>query len=240
MPLVAYRATTGEEIEAFSVEPAQWDRLRKEPLGAFLMAGTDWPAVLKRSIRGVQFFAHAPGYTGPKPEPESEHHRQAKIAVAKALRAAGYAAWVERAGSSPDGELWQADVLCQTDDRAIAFEVQLAQQTLDEYELRSSRYVRSGVKCVWLVREPKHYKALSHAIYYRYYPKGTYGVRPSHKDLAAFPLDLGQQESVDANQMLVMVIVDDMPKWLPLAEFAVGVADGLLMFSSGQWQWRVV
>lgn len=83
MPLVAYRATTGEEIEAFSVEPAQWDRLRKEPLGAFLMAGTDWPAVLKRSIRGVQFFAHAPGYTGPKPEPESEHHRQAKIAVAK-------------------------------------------------------------------------------------------------------------------------------------------------------------
>ncbi len=36
MPLVAYRATTGEEIEAFSVEPAQWDRLRKEPLGAFL------------------------------------------------------------------------------------------------------------------------------------------------------------------------------------------------------------
>lgn len=205
------------------------------------MARTGWPAVLKRSIRGVQFFAHAPGYTGLKPELESEHHRQAKIAVAKALRAAGYTAWVERPGISPDGELWQADVLCQTEGRMIAFEVQLAPQTLDEYELRSSRYARSGVKCVWLVRHPKHYKALSFAICYRYYSKdtlGVRGVRPSRIDLPAFPLDLGPEESAEASQMQVIVIVDDMPKWLPLGEFAVGIADGLLIFSAGQWRWR--
>ena len=53
--------------------------MREQARGTFLMMGTHWPAVLKRSIRGVQFFAHAPGFQGSKPEPESERHQLAKI-----------------------------------------------------------------------------------------------------------------------------------------------------------------
>lgn len=110
------------------------------------MAGTGWPAILKRSIRDLQFFAHAPGHPGVKPWPESEHHMLAKIGIAGALRAAGHTAWVEKTESSPVGEQWQADVLCQAGERVITFEVQLAQQTLEGYEARCHRYTDSGVQ----------------------------------------------------------------------------------------------
>lgn len=101
------------EIEACFVAPRQWDAIREESLGSYMMPDTEWPAVLKRSIQGAHSFSHAPGYAGLKPVPEPEHLRQGKIAIASALRAAGYTAWVR----SPEGVPWQAGVVCQTNGR---------------------------------------------------------------------------------------------------------------------------
>ena len=89
MALVAKIASTGTEVESFSTSPDVWNSMRKAAAGTYIMVGSNWPAVLKRSIHGLQFFAHAPGYMGPKPTPESEEHRRTKVQVAVALRAAG-------------------------------------------------------------------------------------------------------------------------------------------------------
>ncbi len=237
--LIAIRADDGLEIESFSVPTAEWDTMRNLPLGTFKMIGSEWPAVLKRSIRGTQFFAHAAGFSGIKPEPESEQHAWAKIAIAKALRAAGHSAWVERSGTSPCGEAWQADVLCQTKEQVIAFEVQLAQQTLDAYETRSARYADSGVKCVWLVRAPTHYGTLGKAIYYRLHQQGIIPApRPALPHLAALPLDLGEPKSGPLDGMRVVVFPNGSPQRITVAEFAVGMAAGKLMFSNMEWRWE--
>ena len=241
MPLIALRASDGVEVEAFSVDPAEWDVMRMQPLGAFVMIGTNWPAVLKRSIRGTQFFAHASGYQGIRPEPESEHHLLAKIVIARALRADGYTALVESAGISPDGDSWRADVLCETNGRRIAFEVQLAQQTLEEYEDRTAAYVRSDVECVWLIRAPRHYGAIAKAIYYRLRKQC---VRPSSRPslclphLAALPLELGSAKSAEIEDMKVTVFPAAGPSRISLAEFAVGVAAGRLTYSKCEWRWH--
>lgn len=239
MTLIAIRADDDLEVESFSVPAAEWDMMQRLPLGTFKMIGSAWPAVLKRSIRGMQFFAHAPGFPGTKPEPESEHHAWAKIAIAKALRAAGHNAWVERSGTSLRGETWQADVLCQTKEQLIAFEVQLAQQTLNAYEARSARYADSGVNCVWLVRAPAHYSTLAKAIYYRLQQQGMIpSVRPALSHLAALPLDLGASKAVQPEDMRVVVFPEGSHQPITVADFAVGMASRKLIFSDQQWQWR--
>lgn len=238
MSLIAIRASDSQEVEAFSVTPDEWNAMRSQPLGSFVMPTTRWPAVLKRSIRGTQFFAYAPGYSGTRPEPESEEHRQAKATIARALRAAGYPAWVERSGSTPQGEQWQADVLCHADNRVIAFEVQLAQQTLEDYEARTARYQRAGVTCVWLVRAPKHYEAVGRAIYYRLKKNGgSIGYRPSLPHLALLPFNPGTAKSGPIEDMQVVVFPDGQAQRIPLGEFAVGVAAGRLIFADEEWQW---
>jgi hypothetical protein len=238
LALIAIRASDGAEIESFSVPSKEWRAMREQARGTFLMMGTQWPAVLKRSIRGVQFFAHAPGFQGSKPEPESERHQLAKITIAKALRAAGYTAWVERPGTSPDGEPWQADVLCQADARMIAFEVQLAHQTLEEYEARNARYTRSGVTCVWLVLAPKQYGTLAKAIYYRLRSQGaTLAARSSLPHLAALPLELSPS-SERAEDMQMVVFPEGAHRRIGMTEFVVGVAGARLVFAANEWRWR--
>lgn len=239
MPLIAIRANDGLEVESFSIPAAEWDEMRCLPLGTFKMIGSAWPAVLKRSIRGMQFFAHAPGFTGTRPAPESEHHVWAKVAIAKALRAAGHRAWVERSGTSPSGEAWQADVLCLAGEKLIAFEVQLAQQTLEEYEARSARYADSGVKCVWLVRAKSHYGTLAKSIYYRLHRQGiTPPGRPALPHLPALPLKLGESKTAPLEDMRVIVFPEGLPHSTSVAEFAVEMAAGKLFFSEHEWRWR--
>jgi hypothetical protein len=241
MPLIALRASDGAEIEAFSVDPAEWDVMRMQPRGAFAMIGTNWPAVLKRSIRGTQFFAHASGYQGVRPEPESEQHLLAKVMIARGLRADGYTALVECPGISGDGDSWGADVLCETNGRRIAFEVQLAQQTLEQYEGRTAAYARSGVECVWLVRAPGHYGVIAKAIYYRLREQG---IRPPSRPslslphLAALPFELGSAKSAEIQDMTVTVFPAAGHRRISLAEFAVGVAMGRLNYSECEWRWH--
>jgi hypothetical protein len=213
--------------------------MRAQAGDTYFMMGTQWPAVLKRSIRGLQFFAHAPGFPGVRPEPESEQHRIAKVTIVRALRAAGYDAWVERPGTTSEGESWQADVLCQANARMIAFEVQLAQQTLEEYEIRSARYANSGVKCVWLVRAPKHYQTLQKAIYCRLQEQDSFlAPRPALAHLAVLPLDVGLSKTALVEEMRVTVFPGDSHLQIPLTDFAIGVAGGRLTFSAREWRWR--
>lgn len=242
MSLIAYRETDGVEIESFSIDRVDWNAMRRQPIGAYRMIGTRWPAVLKRSPRGLQFFAHAPGFLGERPERKTEQHYMAQIGLVRGLRNAGFKPKLEHGGRTKDGQLWRADVFCNALGRQIAYEVQLSQQTLEEYERRSARYARSGVKCVWLIRSPRHYFAFRTAII-RHYNVPVYGsnaVRwPGVQHLAALPIDVGRRDDeLSADAMKVMTFTSTGVEPLSLAEFAVGVAYGKLVFSRNEWRWR--
>src|SRR5450830_1732111 len=159
MTLIATVAATGLEVESFTAPSDLWGQWRKLPMGTFVIGRDRAPAVLKRSVRGLQFFAAAPGMAGVT-APESIEHQIAKIKLVLGMRAAGHDAKVEQPGVSPSGEQWQADVLVQTAHGPLAVEVQLAQQHWDEYRSRTARYRASGVSVVWLVRGA-HFKALA-------------------------------------------------------------------------------
>ena len=159
MTLIAIVAATGLEVESFTTPPDLWGQWRKLPMGTFVIGQDRIPAVLKRSVRGLQFFAAAPGMAGVT-APESIEHQIAKIKLVLGMRAAGYQARVEQPGAAPSGEKWQADVLVQTARGPLAVEVQLAQQHWDEYRNRTARYRASGVSVAWLVRS-SHLMALT-------------------------------------------------------------------------------
>ncbi len=98
MGLIALRVADGGEVESFSLDAAAWDAMRREPAGTYRMPDTGTPAVLKRSIHGLQFFAHRPGEGVATTEPMSEAHAAAQIAIVRRLRGVGYEAGVERGG----------------------------------------------------------------------------------------------------------------------------------------------
>lgn len=79
---------------------------------------------------------------------ESDLHVMGKQAVHQAARSLGWRAHVEHRG--PQG-LWIADVLTvDGDGRRIAWEVQLAQQSEQEYLRRTQRYAEDGIETVWI------------------------------------------------------------------------------------------
>jgi hypothetical protein len=62
----------------------------------------------------------------------------------------------EESGTCPSGKAWIADVLCTTPHvkRSIAFEVQWSSQNAEETEARQAIYKESGVRGLWLMRQP--------------------------------------------------------------------------------------
>lgn len=203
------------------------------------MPRSRWPAVLKRSIRGLQFFAHSPGFPGSTSQPESEEHRAAKFAVVNALRSAGFIAKVEQTGQSPDGKEWQADVLCTASGKSIAFEVQFSQQTLQEYRFRTLRYAEAGIATIWMVKAPGHYSALSKALYYEAVQANrSIGDRPSFasKELPLFPLELCEKGASLSECMQIAVPSNNGVRRISIEEFAIGAAAGKLVFTS-EWTW---
>lgn len=240
MALVAIRAVNGQEVESFTASAEEWWQMQLEPPGTYLMPGSRWPAVLKRSIRGLQFFAHSPGFPGAKSQPESEEHRAAKLAVVKALRSAGYSAKVEQTGQSPDGKEWQADVLCTTAGKTFAFEVQLSQQTLQEYRHRTRRYADAGIAAIWLVKTPSHFAALSKALFYEAHQSNQgIGDRPvfANRDLPLFPLEIGQEGALCGESMRTAVPTLDGVRRMSIEEFAIGTVAGNLSFAE-EWTWH--
>jgi hypothetical protein len=169
MGQIALCAQTGASFEAFSLTDLDWNSLSGRPKGSLIMPVTGWPAIPKTSIRGLRFFAHAPGYPGKLPTPESYAHTRLKIDVVKAAREAGLRADIEVPGKASDGAEWIADVLVtNVDGKMTAFEIQLSSQHLKDFRARTNRYMRSGVNCCWITSFKPAHTRLSKAIAYEH------------------------------------------------------------------------
>lgn len=150
MKLVAY--LHGRRVDATVIGRAEWRAL---------VMNTGYPDLVlpecgrraKRvtSHKGTQFFAHHPDSTcDVEHRPESEQHLMMKRAVADRINtSAGWRAEVEHAANGRD---WIADVMAfSKDGLKVAFEVQLSQQTEEDYFYRSQRYFAANILPVWLV-----------------------------------------------------------------------------------------
>lgn len=229
MTLIATVAATGLEVESFTTPSDLWGQWRKLPIGTFVIGRDRIPAVLKRSVRGLQFFAAASGMAGDT-APESIEHQIAKIKLVLGMRAAGHKARVEQPGSTPSGEQWQADVLVETARGPLAVEVQLAQQHWDEYRSRTARYRASGVSVAWLVRS-SHIKALTHSKMGHLAEQGLPSGAAMHQAMDDMPYSPLDGPVGDESGQRVIVYPADLSKpflRLPLANFGAGIASGAL------------
>ena len=145
----------GTTLEANAFTDDEWQalRLRSRSDVHLRMPCCPTRAVLKTSPLGTRFFAHkARGSCDWKPETEA--HRHLKMLALEAARDAGWEAQTETTGNTLDGERWTADVLAWKRDEKLAVEIQWSGQSNEETWRRQRRYQRSGVKGVWLLRQP--------------------------------------------------------------------------------------
>lgn len=153
MPL---KCLSGDEVMyAFDCSAQEWVGLKTENLGRhhLKMPCCGARVVLKTSKLGTRFFAHA--RVGEcTTVPETAEHLLAKSIIAEAVKAAGWVVSTECSGCSPEGEEWVADVMATRAHRRIAIEVQWSRQHQEETKRRQERYVRSGVRGLWLMRHP--------------------------------------------------------------------------------------
>lgn len=238
MPLIAHLAETGLEVESFTTPSELWSQWRKLPIGSFVIGQKRIPAVLKRSGRGLQFFAAAPGYGG-STAPESIDHQIAKIKLVQGMRAAGYDAKIERPGTAPSGEGWQADVFVNSTVGPIAVEIQLSQQHFDEYRRRTERYKASGVKVVWLVRDT-HLKALANSTIRHWISQGVAmpdALNRAMDDMPCIPL-VGAKDDEDGQRVVVYPADLSVPFMrATLTDFGAGVAAGALHLSEKSYSY---
>ena len=251
MPLTAIRAATQEIVEAFDITPERWRDMQNEPVGSYLVRRSGLPAILKKNQAGTQWFSARPGEADPAWKPTSIEHEFAQVQLVKALRSIGISARLEEPGHTPTGERWEADVFFEHAGRNIAIEVQLSQQTMDEYERRSEKYLKSGVKVVWLINS-RHFESYSIgcvASNGRKLGNGSIGPilngEQHHRRFPGFPLTFNCPKgfpTVDATTVTVYLPPDGWPvKKLSLRDFAVGLANGALIQTQGKfWTWTTV
>lgn len=248
MPLTAIRATSGEVVEAFDITADQWKKMKAEPPGSYLIRRSSLPAILKQNVHGTRWFAARPGESDPNWKPTSPEHEFAQVRMVKALRSAGFDARIEEPGYTPTGERWEADVFVEAAGRKIAIEVQMTQQTLDEYERRSQKYIESGVKVVWLVNS-KHFENFTLGCLRR----NGWGLQPVngpavngeqyHRNFPAFPLKFHSPKGEPTDATTTISVFLPPKGWpalqLSLAEFVVELANGALTHSQGRfWLWN--
>ncbi len=153
MPLRAIDTDTNTSVSSLDVSPSAWRRLATEnsKRAHLRMPCCSARAVLKRSKRGLQFFAHK-AVGACMSEPETEAHRTLKELAVRVAREHGFQAETEIRGKTPTGEEWIADVLATRGTTRVAIEIQWSAQTIDETRRRQERYKQSGVRCLWLLR----------------------------------------------------------------------------------------
>lgn len=243
MPLLAYRAVDGAEVESFDATQEQWAAWSRLGPGAFVLGKDRWPAILKRSSRGLQFFAHAPGYGGVT-EPETIEHQLTKIGILRGLREAGVEAHIEVPGSTPDGAEWQADVLTTIAGRRVAIEIQWSYQHWDDYITRTARYAASNVLCIWVMG----FSQRKNFVNKRWRHLLGLGLPPDHKtmntglpDLPVVWVQAPRLVSAPDELRVLSMTVPGGAVWLTPGDFGKGVAKGALQYredSSGFPEWR--
>ena len=148
----------GVTIQATDCDEAQWEalRVRNRERRDLIMPCCNADTVLKKSPRGTRFFAHKPSKDKARChwKPETEVHRYLKTVALNAARNAGWTAHTEEPGTRPDGEEWTADVLARKGRHIVAVAIQWSGQTNDETMKRQERYRQSGVRGLWLLRQP--------------------------------------------------------------------------------------
>lgn len=240
MGQIAYRADTGAAVEAFSVSDAEWAVLCAEPRGAIVMPRSAWPAVPKTSIRGLRFFAHHPGYTGILPKPESFAHTRLKIDMVKAARAAGYDAELEVFGSDPDGNEWIADILLTaTSGQRTAFEIQLSSQHLRDFRFRTQRYLRSGIRCCWVISNTPVDRRLSRALvnenadFYREHGE----FQADAEDLMLLGVHLEGKDTYPVDRPIIRFSRGREVRMMQMEEAIAGVVAGIPQWQTPSWHW---
>lgn len=142
-------------IQSFDLSEEDWRSLRDENRARrhLRLPCCGSQVNLKTSSRGARFFAHkARGECATAPESETHIHlKQRAVAIA---RACGWTASTEVAGLAPDGEAWRADVYAEKGNHKVAVEIQWSGQVPEETMRRQERYRRSGIRGVWLLRQP--------------------------------------------------------------------------------------
>lgn len=141
----------GREIDALSFSLEGWEHLKlTSPLGRYVLQCCRAPAVLKTSLNGLPFFAHASNEC--ETALETQWHKDGKALILTALGELAAEAKEEVPGKSPSGARWKADVLIQYGSRSIAIELQRSYQPMSTYLRRQARYLESGIECYWLTR----------------------------------------------------------------------------------------
>ncbi|WP_320278503.1 hypothetical protein [Mesorhizobium captivum] len=205
------------------------------------MPRTGWPAVPKTSIRGLRFFAHAPGFAGQLPHPESYAHTRLKIDVVKAARAMGFRAELEVWGTDGNGAEWIADALVFADNGApVAFEIQLSSQHLDGFLARGERYQRSGVKCCWIMSERPVALRLTKALSYKniQYYRETGEFLCDCEEIVPFAVDLAGKDTYPDVLPPVRFSRGRHIKRMPLSEAINGMLRGYPNWRLPDWHWR--
>src|SRR5262245_32209148 len=130
MPLRCVDPIADCDIHAFDLSPDDWRLLESENRVSrhLKMPCCRAQVVLRKSSRGLQYFAHkAVGECSTAPETEA--HRRLKQLAVEVARAYGWVADTEAIGMSDDGECWRADVLARKGTAKVAIEIQWSIQT---------------------------------------------------------------------------------------------------------------
>lgn len=248
MPLTAIRTANGQIVEAFDLTAEQWQLMKSEPPGSYLIRRSGLPAVLKKNVHGTRWFAARPGESNTNWKPTSPEHEFAQVRMIHALRSAGFTARIEEPGCTPSGERWEADVYIDSQDRKIAIEVQISKQSFDEYLRRTEKYIQSGIKVVWLISNRNFEDFTLGCLKNNGWGQSWLNApvvdgEQFHRDFPAFPVRFNSPKGKptdNATRVCVPLPPKGWPfKELTLEEFAVGLAQGALTHSKRKfWLWN--
>lgn len=141
----------GDVLDVTMLDELAWSRLHRPAVPAGLTCrGCGERMIARVSAKGTRHLAHRRRTATCEWAPESIEHLQLKSRLATMLRDLGFRAQVEAGPADGDRGRWRADVLAWNGRRPVAFEVQLATQSLQEAQRRTERYARDGVETVWV------------------------------------------------------------------------------------------
>jgi len=209
---------------AFDYDRASFEALRLEHRKRHHLSLTccDAPLGLRVSKTGTPHFYHLKG--GDNCEcggPESEDHLRITRDTALAVRKAGWGCDVEVLGRTPGGKTWRADVLAVNGQRKVAIEAQWTRQTWADTVVRHQRYLRSGLKALWLFKQ-KDFPVEFQTPAFRIRPlEGGY----AYEVLVSRPdeLDLGKSDGDEFGCL-----------WVPLEQFVVAALTRHLQWAPGR------